>query len=245
MKKKSIMPVVCTILALLFLFGGCLPFADKKEKSTTVLQDETSLTTQESQITATSAQATTQEAPPQVITYYTLSNTEKIDQYFTAGFDVKLPKIDSDKPGAQQINNEINELKINIENHSNAAGDLSTYREYTECSYETAMKDSVIFIVLKTAHGLMESEYSVDNYYYTYDYAADKTLSNTDIALMFNLSAPQVVDKVNAALVQKGAEQVTGFDKIDLFVNSAGKLMADAKVESMMGGDYSELITLT
>lgn len=245
MKKKLVIPIVCTLLATLFLFAGCLPFSNKEDESTTVPENETSLTTDKTVTTSPAEQTTTQEGPPQVITYYTLSNSKKIDEYFTAGFDVKLPKIDSDKLGALKINAEINKMKVNIEKSSNTAGDLSTYREYTEYSYETAMKDNVIFIALKTAHGLMESEYATDNFYYAYDYVTDKEVSDTDIALMFNLYEPQVISMVNTALAQKGAEQITSFDKIDLFVNAAGKLVADAKVASMMGSDYSELIELS
>lgn len=245
MKKKMVVPVICTILATLFLFAGCLPLEKKEDESTTPPENETSLATGEIATTSPTEQTTVQERFPQVITYYTLSNSKKIDEYFTAGFDVKLPKIDSDKPGALKINAEIDKLKVNIEKASNAAGDLSTYREYTECTYETTMKGNAIFISLKTAHGLMESEYTTDNFYYAYDYVADKEISDTDIALMFNLYEPQVISMVNTALAQKGVEQITDFNKIDLFVNAAGKLVADAKVESMMGGDYSELIELT
>lgn len=245
MKKRLLISIVCASLAMLFLFSGCLPFLKKDEESTTVSEKETLLTAEESATAPPTQEATRQESPPEVITYYTLKNTKKIDEYFTAGFDVELPRIDSDKPAALQINSKIDELKVNIEDYSNDAGNLDTYREIIECSYETTMKDGVIFIALKTSHGFMESEYSVDNYYYAYNYAADKEVSNTDIALMFNLYEPQVLSMVNTALAQRGAEQVTGFDKIDLFVNKAGKLVADARVESMMGSDYSELIELT
>lgn len=245
MKKKLLISVFCAALALLFLFSGCLPSAKKEDKSTTTSQDGTSLIADKTVRTTKAEQTTTQENPPQVITYYTLKNTKKIDEYFTAGFDVELPKIDSDKLGALKINSEIDKLKVNTEEHYNAAGDLNTYREITKCSYETARKDKVIFIAIKATHGLMESEYSIENIYYAYDYAADKEVSNTDIALMFNLDEQKVMSMVNTVLVQRDAAKVTGFDKIDLFVNGAGKLIADAKVESMMGSDYSELIELT
>lgn len=244
MKKRLFMSVICLTLAMLFLFSACLPSAKKEDESTTAAENGTTLTTEETMTATQTQEATTQAGPPQVITYYTLKNTQKIDEYFTAGFDVELPKIDSDKPGAVKINNEIDKLKDNIEEHSNKAGNLATYREITECSYETTSKDNVIFIALKASHGLMESEYSIDNIYYAYDYAADKTATNTDIAGMFSLSESQVLTMVNTALVKKDAAKVTGFDKIDLFVNKAGKLVADAKVESMMGSDYSELIEL-
>ncbi|HZK38883.1 MAG TPA: hypothetical protein VFD23_01875 [Clostridia bacterium] len=245
MKKRLFMCVICASLAMLFLFSGCLPFAKEEDESTTALLNETTLTVGETLTATPTQEATTQEGPPQVITYYTLKNTQKIDEYFTAGFDVELPKIDSDKLGALKINNEIDKLKSNIEEHSNKAGNLATYREITECSYQATSKDKVIFIALKASHGLMESEYSIENIYYAYDYVADKEVTNTDIALMFNLNESQVLTMVNAALVKKDVTKVTGFDKIELFVNKAGKLIADAKVESMMGSDYSELIELT
>ncbi len=248
MKTRFTLTAVTAVLAFILLLSGCGPFAGNRDETRIASQAGTQISAAEATTPAVSSaeEVTTQSGPPQVITYYELNKQKIVEaENFTAGFDIKLPKIVSDKPGAMQINGEINEMKISIENYANTAGDLTGFDEILKYSYETAVKDNVVFVSLNTAHGYMASEYVVDNFYYAYNYITDTKAAKTEIGQLFGLNETQILNMVNANLASKGAPAVTGFDKIDLFVNAGGKLAADAKVVSEMGGFYSEIIVLT
>lgn len=248
MKRRCTITAATAVLVFTFLFAGCGPFADKGDETRMASEAGTQTSTAAATTSAVSSaeEGTTQSGPPQVITYYELNKLKLVaSENFTAGFDIKLPKIVSDKPGALQINAEINEMKINIENYANTAGDLTGFEEILKYSYETSVKGNVVFVSLNTAHGYMASEYIADNFYYAYNYMTDTIATKTEIGQLFGLNETQILNMVNAGLASKGAQAVTGYDKIDLFVNAGGKLAADAKVESEMGGFYSEIIVLT
>lgn len=248
MKRRCTITAATAVLVFTFLFAGCGPFADKGDETRMASEAGTQTSTAAATTSAVSSaeEGTTQSGPPQVITYYELNKQKIVEaENFTAGFDIKLPKIVSDKPGAMQINGEINEMKIKIENYANTAGDLTGFTEILKYSYEAAVKGNVVFVSLNTGHGYMASEYIVENIYYAYNYLTDTKASKTEIGQLFGMNEAQILNMVNNELALKGAPAVTGFDKIDLFVNAAGKLAADAKVVSEMGGFYSEIIVLT
>lgn len=254
MKMLSRFLLIPLLIASLCLTAGCgllrrlrppvpttAPTVSTTADSTTIPQDTTDLPSN----TETAVSETDTDGVPQVITYFELNDTYPIDDNFDAGFIVSLPKILSSKPGAVNINNEIDTLRIALVKEHSTAAPLSSYEQQFKYIYTTAVYKDIVFVSLNTSYGLWASEYITANRYYAYDYKTDSTLSDSQIAGLFGRDMGWVLTQVNSALAALGAEPVTGVDKIELFVNEDLKLVADAKIESVMGGDYSEILVLT
>ncbi|HOU09095.1 MAG TPA: hypothetical protein PL044_02550 [Clostridiales bacterium] len=252
MKKNRLFSCAACLAAMLVLLSGCGPFSllagrFRRGGTTTpptsissLTQEETTAaqTTQQTQTTAQGTQA------PAVKDLYTLDDTKALDADFSAGFQVKIPMIVSGKPGAAAVNAEMEALKANILSERASAGDLSGYDRLNRVSYEYYADKGVLFLSVSTLTAYYQSEAVADNLYYAYDYGADRRLADTEVAALFGFDEAGVVAAVNAALAARGASPVTGFDKIDLFVNGSGVFCADAKVESMLGGEYPEIVEL-
>lgn len=249
MKMLSRFLLISLLVVSLCLTAGCgllrrlrPPVPDTTTAVVTTLPEDTTgvPTSTESAVSETET-----DGIPQVITYFELNDTYPIDDYFDVGFIVSLPKIVSSKPGAVNINNEIDKLRVALVKEHTASAPLSSYDKQFKYSYTTAVYKDIVFVSLNTSYGLWASEYITANYYYAYDYKTDSTLSDSQIAGLFGQDMGWVLTQVNSALAALGAEPVTGVDKIELFVNEDLKLVADAKTESVMGGDYSEILVLT
>lgn len=245
MKKNRLAAPIAAVLLFMFLLTGCNTSSGNEKNTTTASQKAASQTSAINQTDIATDEQTTKASLPQVVTYFELNKTANPNAEFTAGFEVKLPKIVSDKPGAMKINAEIDKMRIGVEKQYNNAGNLADYNEIYKYSYSNSIKGNTIFITINTTNGIMQSESINKNFYYAYDYTQDKQITKNTIAAMFGMNETQILNKVNTELEQRGAMAVTGYDKIDLFVNINGKLAADAKTESMLGGDYSEIIELT
>ncbi len=248
MKKTGFLSISAGISVLFFL-AGCALLPAKGNISKTETQE--GMTAAASAVTTTKitdktliTETAVQSEPPQVFTYYTLKKAYPVNNGFTPGFDIKLPRIESENLGALEINLEIDKLKANIEKAYFDAGNANDYREQYIYSYETNIRDSIIFISITTSYGLMESEYITANFHYAYNYITDKAVTDYDIASIFNLNDTQIIKTVNSELAVRGVPAIESFDKIDLYVNASGKLIADVKVESEIGGEYSELVEL-
>jgi hypothetical protein len=184
--------------------------------------------------------------PPEVVTYYSINDTYKVDEIFTAGFIVDLPNIVSDKPLALKINAEMAKLKDFVKQKYTAAGSIKAFREEYKYSYETYLKDNILFISVFTAHGTRSSnDFITSNKYYAYDFAADKIVSDAVILKMYTMDLTEVLDTVNSALLAVGAAQIDNAENIRYFVKGNGKLFAEVTVHALMGGTYSELVQLT
>jgi len=253
MKKNRLFSCAACLAPMLVLLSGCGPFSQltgRLKRGETSAQATTlaSLTQEET----TAAPTTTQQAQttdpnatvPKVNDLYALDETSPVDAEFNAGFQVKIPKIESSKPGAAAINAEMETMKANIEKEYAAAGNLSGYERLNKVSYEYYADKGVLFLSVSTLTAYYQSEAVADNLYYAYDFGADRRLTNTEVAALFGFDEAGVVAAVNTALAARGASPVTGFDKIDLFVNGSGVFSADAKVESMLGGEYPEIVAL-
>ncbi|MEI6578806.1 MAG: hypothetical protein WCN92_05010 [Eubacteriales bacterium] len=242
-KKLALAVIISCVIMSLLLFAGCniLPKTNTTE-NTAALQSDTSQTAQGKAEVSTQ---TPSSEPPAISTYYELNKTVQLDAEFTVGFIVKLPKIISDKPGAMEINAEIDEIKTRVEQAYSLITNLNEFTEQHTYSYEYYVKNNVIFISINGSIGYWQSEFVVGNLYFAYDYVLDKSISNSEIADMFSLGESQIVDMVNLELAAKGAAEISSFDKITLFVNAAGKLVADVSVEDLvMSGESSELVVL-
>lgn len=241
--KKIVLPVfIFGIILSLFLSAGCSFMQSKTTtEPSTVLQSDTTQTS----LVMTEVTQTPSDETPAVVTYYELNKTNPVDADFTAGFVVKLPKIVSEKPGAQDINAGIDEIKTKIEQAYNAIPSFNDFTEQHKYSYDYIVKNNILFLSINGSIGYWQSEFVVGNLYYAYDYILDKTITDNEIAQLFSLDESQIVDMVNTELTNRGVMTITGFDKIKLFVNAAGKLVADVSVESEMGGEYSEMVELT
>lgn len=240
MKKASLL-LIAVIIALSISFAGC---GNPRVSGTTTELTKTesqSLTAQTSEETATETETTAEPVIPEVITYYERDKTFKVDEDFTAGFIVKLPKIVSSKPGALKINSEIDKIRINIEEEYNSVSDITDYKVQNNCSYQTFVKEKVIFLTVLCATGWWASEYDISNSYYAYNYEDDKQLSDNEIAEMFSLNESQVLDKINTVLDERGVSKIYSLDNVNLFVKSNSILSADV----FIGGEYSEIVELT
>lgn len=249
-KYKLLFAAVCIAMAILLLPGckmlssltGRFSRGETSAQTTTISSltqvETTAAQTTQPQTTDSGAQA------PAVKELYALDDTVALDAYFNAGFRVKIPMIDSAKPGAAAINAEMEAIKTNIVNEYASAGDLSGYQQVNEVSYESYAVKGVVFLSVFTVTAYYQSEAVAANMHYAYDYGADRRLTDTEVAALFGFDEAGVVAAVNTALAARGASPVTGFDKIDLFVSASGVFSADAKVESMLGGEYPEIVAL-
>lgn len=250
-KHKLLFAAVCIVMAVLLL-PGCKMLSSLTGRFTrgeTSAQPTTmsSLTGDETTAAQTTQQAQTTDpgvAVPAVIDLYALEDTYALDADFSAGFQVKIPMIDSAKPGAQAINAEMELIKQNMEHEYANAGNLADYGQFNKTSYEYAVDRGVLFLSIYSVTAYYASEFIAGNLHYAYDFGADRRLTNAEVAALYGMDEAGVVAAVNAALAARGASPVTGFDKIDLFVNGSGVFSADAKVESMLGGEYPEIVAL-
>ena len=169
---------------------------------------------------------------PEVITYFELFEEEIIDGHLKSGFDVKLPKILSEKPGAISINNEIDKIKEDIESKYNAVEDLKTYDAHYKYSYEALNFGNMLFINIRYTNTYLYSEYDSYTRNFAYDFISDKILTNQDIAMLFNVDLDKITEKINYILYinSDGFEipSVRNSDDYYLYINLNGQLMADA-----------------
>jgi len=183
---------------------------------------------------------------PNVVTYYQINDTYKVDEVFSSGFIVSLPNIVSNKPLAQNINAQMDKIRDAVKAKYNSVANIKTFREQYNYSYASFVKDNILFLSVFTAHGARASEFVTSNKYYAYDFENDKIASNAVILQMYNINAAEILDTVNAELLAVGAAQINTTDNIQYFVKSDGKLWADVKVKALLDGTaYSELVQLT
>lgn len=183
--------------------------------------------------------------PPAVVTFYQINDTYKVDESFSSGFMVELPNIFSKKPLAVRINAEMDKIKQAVKNTYNSVDNIKTYREQYNYSYDSFVKDNILFISVFTSHNKKSGDVITSNKYYAYNFETDKIINNSEIISMFNLEVPQIVDITNSALRAVGAVPIDNIDNFKFFVKENGKLFADVKVTALMGGTYSELVQLT
>lgn len=247
---KKIVSLFCSALLVLTMLTGCQSVKkviDKfKPEETGIsgsLEDTQKEDTSGKEETATDSPATETIKAPQVITYYTVKKLVTKDEV-DIGFDVEIPKIVTDNPGAEIINTKIDIYKVKIEKEYAKSGNLAEYDKIIKCNYKTAVKDNLLFISVYTSGGVLYSEGFAENYHYAYDYVEDRELSTDELIDFFGMNKDQILTKVNTALVKEGMESVAGFDKISLFVDENGKICVDTLAPSMLGPEYPFIVIL-
>lgn len=247
---KRIISLIFSALLILTMLTGCQSvkkiidkFKPEEIGISDSLEDTQKEDTSDKEETATDSPATETIKAPQVITYYTVKKLVTKDEV-DIGFDVEIPKIVTDNPGAEVINAKIDILKVNIEKEYVKLGNLDEYDKIIKCNYKTAVKDNLIFISIYTYSGFLYSEAFLENYHYAYDFVEDRELSTDELIEFFGMNKDQILTKVNTALANEEMESVTGFDKISLFIDENGKICADALVPSMFETEYPFIVIL-
>lgn len=129
-------------------------------------------------------------------TYYTVNGnkvTLPCDSNTYASISVDIPKIDSNKPGAEELNSKIaNTCGIDTVNKTDFS-DVSpkNYTEYIQ-TYETKTIDDMIIIYINEKIKNCGSSGSSDPITYVYDIKSDKQLSILDVLNKYNISIDTV-----------------------------------------------------
>ncbi len=243
--KKAFIPLIAFAVSFSFLFSGC-GSPQRSSTATSAIKTGTQLETLQTAAATTAENTSGTAGPviPEIITYYELNKTYKVDEYFTAGFVVKLPKIVSIKPEALKINSDIDKMRVVIDKEYNSVSNIKDYRTQYNYSYETFIKGNVVFLSVFSATGWWASEYVNSNEYYAYDYIADKRLQKSEISAIFGMDEEQVIKKIESKLKERNLSFSGNTDDFELYVNANGKLIADISVDSGLGEEYSEIVEL-
>lgn len=191
------------------------------------------------EVTNTTAAATTRAVkPPAVVTYYQLKESGNGN---SITFDVELPKIVSEKPGAVKVNGAVDKLRAMIESVKNQKD--KTYSIDYKMAYETHTYKNMLFLRVGYITAPRASEYIEAVYYFTYDYANDKMLSNNDLAGMYGQTLKDITDKVNRILTENGYYSLSAENPLYLYADKQGKLAACAGTRTIES-DFSALVVI-
>jgi len=189
--------------------------------------------------TTSNTAATTQAVkPPDVVTYYQLKESEYGNEIT---FDVELPKIDSEKPGAVKVNGAIDKLRAMIESVKNQKDKI--YSIDYKMTYETHTYKNILFLRVGYITAPRASEYDESAYYFAYDYAGDKMLGNGDLAEMFGQTLKDITDKVNRILTENGYYSLSAENPLYLYADKQGKPAACA-VTKEIETDFSAVVII-
>ncbi|HOU09922.1 MAG TPA: hypothetical protein PL044_04320 [Clostridiales bacterium] len=165
----------------------------------------------------------------------------------SVGFDVKLPQLNSAKPGASQFNLLLAKYRTDAETKRAQAGDLKNYDEYYFRRYASTASGSVLFVLVYSFDGYAYSEAESIIDVFAYDFAADKQLSDAEIAARFGKTQPQILAAAKKSLKGAGAgaaaRSIKAFSALELFVSDEGRLFADCDYEEEISGYSAFIIT--
>lgn len=169
---------------------------------------------------------------PEVKQSFALNELHTFDDGVSVGFDVKLPQLNSNKPGAKDFNLLLAEYRADVEESRAQAGDLKDYDVYCFQRYGYTAYGNVLFVMIYSFYSYAYSEMGSQMEVYAYDFVADKQLSDAEVAALYGKTEKGVTAAVQKAFPpnEEGEDQpkdITGFSKFDLFVTNEGKLYAE------------------
>jgi len=184
---------------------------------------------------------------PEVKQSFTLKQLHTFGDGVSVGFDVKLPQLNSAKPGASQFNLLLAKYRTDVETTRAQAGDLKNYDEYYFQRYASTASGNVLFVLVYSFDGYAYSE-SVDTVdVFAYDFTADKQLSDTEVAARFGKTQPQILAAAQKSLKSSGAgaaaRSIKALSDLELFVSDEGRLFADCDYEDEISGYSAFIIT--
>lgn len=160
---------------------------------------------------------------------------------------MSLPKINSDRTAAEQINAEIETLKEEIiAKYMEAYGSgLDSLDEKYEYSYRTFSNDAIVFISIYKTYEGADSELEFSNIYYVYEFNTDKLIADYKLPDLFRLTDVTMLDIINNKLDAIGAVQIESMAGVDFFVDKEGRLCAQLLIDDGSGGKVPEIVGLT
>ncbi len=197
-------------------------------------------------VTATTQPETTNASEaPAVITGYELDDKRNFEDGgfdFRVGFNVKLPKIDSNKPGAKEMNSKFDELRDNILLHQTEYKKSADYNESYDYTFTQYTYKQMIIIVVNHTYGTYPGSGFEDRHYYLYEYIEDKIIGNAELSAIYNLTMPMIIADLDQILISNNYYSIenmiaqyntyetgkiyTVVDFMDLYINEDGKLCA-------------------
>lgn len=183
---------------------------------------------------------------PKVESNYTLTETGKINDFET-GFIIDLPRINSDKTGAEKINADIDTLKEDIKAkyvEAYSVG-LNSFEKKYEYSYTTFSNDEIVFISIYKTYETPNSELEFSNTYYVYEFNKDNLITDYRLPDLFGLKDITMLDIINNKLDAIGAAQIESMTGVEFFVNKEGRLSAQVLIDDGSGGKIPEIVGLT
>ena len=195
----------------------------------------------------------TEKPPPDVPELregYALNDTRRLGDSFRAGFEVRLPALESEGLYAASVNEKMAAIRDDIKSEYarflSTGDDAGSFNALYRISYDASLTDTLVFVgVYRSketllASGKVETEKTTD--YYSFDYLRDKEVANKDVPAFFKLSNEQIINTINAYFIETGNTSVNSTDGITYYVRSNGWLFAQVPVESLNGDiTYSQV----
>lgn len=168
---------------------------------------------------------------PAITQFYQLKDTHTFDDGVSVGFDIKLPRIESAKPGAKQLNARLAQYKTSAEKDRALAGDIKQYDLLLYQRYGVTAFGNLIFILIYSNTGYAYSELSAGIDIFAYDFVKDKPFTDVEIAALYGKTEKEITVAVQKVFPADGTAEdtpkdITGFSKIDLFVTAESNLYA-------------------
>lgn len=184
---------------------------------------------------------------PDIKQSYALKELHTFSDGVSVGFDVKLPQLNSAKPGAKDFNLLLVKYRTDAEKNRALAGDLKEYDTYFFQRYASTAYGNVLFVLIYTFTGYAYSEAVSMVDVFAYDFAADKQLSDAEVAARFGKTQLQILAAAQKNLKGSGAgdiaKSIKEVSQLELFISGEGRLFADCRYNTETLGNEWFIIT--
>lgn len=168
--------------------------------------------------------------PPKVITFFTYTNTSLWSDGYVSGLRIKLPKIDSKRAGAVQINNGIAKFKDIL---IAAAKKYDNYKEYKviiNVGFSNFVYKDYLCLNVFYVFGVQDGKSSYFNLRYVYDFKKGKNMNNQDLMNRYFVTSKEVLTRLNDKADTQGfGSLLDSLTKVYLYISKDGELYAEAQ----------------